>query len=118
MPKKFQPFVMSPCKMCPFKKDTMEGWLGKERAEEIIHSIYKMGDGFTCHNTNDFSGEDVAVTIDSKGCAGAAILLDKVGQHNAAMQIAYRLGYFKIEDVRGRELIFETTQEFIDHHEH
>lgn len=38
------PCVKKPCKDCPFREDSMEGWLGKARAKEIAEA-----QSFVCH---------------------------------------------------------------------
>ena len=38
------PRVKKPCSNCPFRKDSLKGWLGEERMQEIVNA-----DSFTCH---------------------------------------------------------------------
>lgn len=33
-----KPYVKTPCNMCPFRKDALKGWLGRERVEGILAS--------------------------------------------------------------------------------
>ena len=113
----FQPFIRKPCKHCPFKKDCLKGWLGRDRAEEIAHSIGFLGQAFTCHNTNESTDEGIKVTVGSKHCAGAAILLDREDKHNQSMQIAQRLGLVTMDWFMGRDEVFDTLKDFINHHD-
>lgn len=90
------PNVKKPCKDCPFRKDTLEGWLGKERITSILNS-----DSFTCHKT----------TSPMLQCAGHMILLKNKNSFYSlanAMKINLRL--------TGHELIFETKEDCIKHH--
>ena len=89
------PNVKKPCKDCPFRKDTMEGWLGKEHMQEILNQ-----DSFVCHKKTHLQ------------CAGHMLIK---GEDNAFVSLATHLG----EDtgLSGRELVFDTEQECINHHE-
>lgn len=51
------PNIKSPCKDCPMRKDSLRGWLGKERMQEIMQS-----DSFVCHKDT------------SKQCAGHMLI--------------------------------------------
>lgn len=88
------PYVKKPCKDCPFKKDALKGWLGKERIEEIL----KRG-SFVCHKKRHLQ------------CAGHMLLK---GEGNDFVQLASRL---KIPvSLEGRELVFESEEDCVDHH--
>lgn len=88
------PCMKSPCKNCPFKRDTLKGWLGKKRMTEILNS-----DSFVCHKNT------------SKQCAGHMLIKGDENSFVAfAKLIAVDLG------VRGRELVFDSKQDCIDHH--
>lgn len=95
------PHINIPCKDCPFRKDSLKGWLGSERAKEIAES-----DSFVCHKTTKGKTED------RKQCAGHMLL---VGDNSSFVRLASRL---RIPiDLRGRELVFNDKSEFIDHHD-
>lgn len=88
------PNVKKPCKDCPFRKDTLKGWLGAERMTEILQC-----DSFVCHKKTDLQ------------CAGHMLIK---GDENAFVRLANTLG---IElQLTGKELVFETTEECIKHH--
>jgi len=90
------PNMSKPCKNCPFRKDSLKGWLGKARMTEILAA-----DTFVCHaNTN-------------QQCAGHMLLLK---EDNAFFRLAKRLDYGL--DLRGEDLVFDNTQDCIDHHTH
>lgn len=88
------PCVKKPCKDCPFRKDSLEGWLGEERATQIAESP-----SFVCHKNTDLQ------------CAGHMIMR---GHSNNFVRMAARFGV----DLRlkGQILVFDDTQDFIDHH--
>lgn len=89
------PNVKKPCADCPFRKDTMKGWLGSERMTEILQQ-----DSFVCHKKTHLQ------------CAGHMLIL---GHHNAFVKLADRMGITL--ELSGRELIFNTANECINHHE-
>lgn len=87
------PYVKQPCKYCPFRKDSREGWLGKERMEDILSN-----DSFVCHKNNKLQ------------CAGHMIL----NQDNAFVGLANSLELTL--DLKGQESVFDNEQDCIDHH--
>ena len=88
------PCVKKPCKDCPFRKDTLKGWLGRDRAEEIAHA-----QTFVCHKNTSLQ------------CAGHMILR---GYDNGFVRIAAI--YKEDLKLKGQELVFDDVQDFIDHH--
>lgn len=93
------PNMKKPCINCPFRKDTLKGWLGKEYMTNIIKA-----DAFVCHKTA--YKDDNA----KKQCAGHLIVVE----HNAYRQIAERLGI----DIGliDEGICFESTEDAIKHH--
>jgi hypothetical protein len=92
--KKKVPCRTSPCKNCPFKKDTVRGWLGEEKMTEILQA-----DSFVCHKNHGLQ------------CAGFMLIQ---GDDSAFVQVAKR---YKIDlKLRGREKVFDTKQDCILHH--
>lgn len=89
--------MTSPCTgkaKCPFRKDCLKGWLGKERATEIIQSL-----SFTCHK------EDKA-----KQCAGHIL----VSGFNKFKVLAEIFGI--VLTINNADKVFKTEQDFINHH--
>lgn len=87
------PHVRKPCKDCPFRTDCLKGWLN--RMPEILDA-----DSFVCHKNTKLQ------------CAGHMLIK---GGANAFVRLAGRL---RIDlPLRGRELVFETEQDCIAHHE-
>lgn len=88
------PNVKKPCADCPFRKDTLKGWLGKVRMSEILER-----DTFVCHKKTHLQ------------CAGHMLIKD---DDNQFVRMAKVLG---IElELSGRELIFDSEQDCIEHH--
>jgi len=81
--------LTKPCKDCPFRKD-VDSYLRKARVSELERVLVREQGTFTCHKTNDYSDEEVRETQKSEHCAGAMILLEKIGRPNQMMRIAER----------------------------
>ena len=88
------PHMKKPCQNCPFLKNTLKGWLGKDRMIEIINC-----NSFVCHKTP------------SMQCAGFMILL---GMQSSFVTLAYRMG-IKLP-LKGRGLVFDSVEDCINHH--
>lgn len=95
----------SPCADCPFRKDSLEGWLGESRAKEIIES-----DTFVCHKTTHKEN------VELKQCAGYLILKMKMGELNGTQffRVAKALGYKMT--LKNIDKIFDSKEQFIKHH--
>ena len=88
------PHIKKPCRDCPFRKDTLEGWLGEERTSQILAA-----DSFVCHKKTDMQ------------CAGHMLIN---GQDNAFVRLA---GQLRIPlDLSGREEVFDSKEACIEHH--
>ena len=88
------PNCKKPCKDCPFRRDCLQGWLGAERITEIIKQ-----DSFVCHKKNHLQ------------CAGHMLLN---GEENGFVRLAKRMGI--AIDLSGKELIFHSKVNCIEHH--
>ncbi|MBE0420152.1 hypothetical protein EI165_08445 [Pseudoalteromonas nigrifaciens] len=88
------PNVKKPCGDCPFRKDTLNGWLGAERMTEILDQ-----QSFVCHKKNHLQ------------CAGHMLMK---GESNSFVRLAGRLN-IKL-DLSGKDLVFDSNDECIDHH--
>jgi hypothetical protein len=89
------PCTKKPCKGCPFRKDSLKGWLGRDRAKEVSEAS-----SFVCHNNTGLQ------------CAGNMLL-------NKEANTFYRIMKFKkLENIlKGEDLIFKTHEEMINHHD-
>lgn len=98
------PNVKKPCANCPFRKDCRKGWLGKNRSEGIAEQ-----ESFVCHKTVDYSEEDNQEQ--RKQCAGFMLMKKEESVfYRTAKIFGMYLG------LKGEELVFESKQDFINHH--
>jgi len=104
------PYKRRPCKNCPFKKNTMKGWLGKDRMTEILQA-----NTFVCHKTVDYEktdddGRDLP-DPNRLQCAGHMLIK---GLENEFVRTANNLG---IElDLNGKDEVFSSKEDCINHH--
>lgn len=85
--------LTTPCKNCPFRTD-VRPFITPGRVRDIERSLVRSE--FPCHKTTrpDDDAEDDSVYIPKGGeihCAGALILLEKLGRPSQMMRIAERL---------------------------
>jgi hypothetical protein len=92
------PACKVPCSNCPFRKDTLKGWLGK-RIDEILEQ-----DSFVCHKTI----EDDSTRLQ---CAGHMILLK---EDNQFYRLATGMG-FDLE-LKNDHLVFNNKEDCSNHH--
>lgn len=96
--------MKSPCKDCPFRKDSLSGWLGKDRALEIAES-----ESFICHKTLKY--EEGSDQSGRKQCAGYMLIA-------RFRSIFFRLLHIQgqSEEITGKELVFDSIEGFVSHH--
>jgi len=88
------PNCKKPCSDCPFRKDTLKGWLGEGRVTDILGRP-----SFVCHKKTHLQ------------CAGHMLLK---GSDNEFVRFASRM---RLETgLHGAELVFDSEQECIEHH--
>jgi hypothetical protein len=114
--------MKSPCANCPFRAEP-RFYLIKERAIELQQVLVNEGRGFHCHKTIDYGKIDDGVVTadgcgigerDSEHCAGAMILLQKIGKPNQPMQVCERLGLFNPLELNMDAPVYDTFEEFIN----
>ena len=109
--------LKKPCNNCPFTRKSTEGWLGEDRASEFADAIYSLDSTFSCHKTLSIDDEgDTHEHKDSQHCAGAMILLEKMGKPNQMMRISERLGLYNHKELDMSSDVFDDLEEFITHH--
>jgi hypothetical protein len=92
------PNCKKPCKNCPFRKDTLKGWL--PNIEEYVYAK-----SFVCHETNTLPERD------RLQCAGHMLLR---GEESQFVRFAKRIN---VElELSGREQVFDTVADCIMHH--
>jgi hypothetical protein len=109
-----------PCDNCPFRHD-VPGFLRQSRAEEIMQSLL-CDQSFPCHKTTrDAEDEDGTsyryADSNSEHCAGATILLTRMGMPNQMMRIAERLGMFNPDELDLEAPVFDEDWQFVEHHQ-
>src|SRR5690606_17867909 len=89
------PYMKAPCGNCPFRKDVMKGWLGADRAREIVEC-----DNFVCHKKNQMQ------------CAGHM----HVARTNIFVTLVINL-YKIVPPIKNVGVLFESSEDFINHHD-
>lgn len=104
--------LIQPCADCPFRcdKPNQRGWLGEERAEGIIHSLYRRDESFPCHKTTGIRGKE------EHHCAGAMILMERTGKANQMMRSFERMGFYDRNKLVMDGPVFDTKEQFIAWH--
>src|SRR5688500_15414726 len=94
-----KPIRLSPCTDCPFRYDR-PAYPTRGRVLALEKDLTS-GNTFLCHKTLDYNADDEGPrqTRGTQTCAGAAIMLERMGQPNQAMQIAERLGLYAPADL-------------------
>ena len=71
--------VPKPCNQCPFRRNSMRGYLGPwtGRVLDFLHDALSEG-GFACHKTIKVEG---VWTPDTRVCAGSLIFANKGAKH-------------------------------------
>lgn len=114
-----------PCKKCPFRRD-IHPFLRRERAEEIAEALLS-GLNFYCHETVDYdrwehedeeggSEGEYCPDGEEQHCAGASMMLWRYGTPNQMMRICLRLNLLDPNVLERGDNVFESPEEFIDHH--
>lgn len=92
--------MTKPCANCPFRTD-IPSYLRAARISNLEGSLVHHGASFTCHKTtvaDEEEDEDGSSSMrdgpNAQHCAGALILLEKIGEPNQMMRIAERLGEY------------------------
>lgn len=115
-------FTMArPCDSCPFRTDR-PGFLHRSRAEEIAEALFDLDQTFACHKTVDYDDDGEWEDDRERGytathhCAGAMILMERAGRANQMMRIGERVGFYDRNKLDMRSPVFETREEFEEHH--
>lgn len=88
------PNCKTPCKHCPFRKDCLPGWLGKERITEILEQ-----DSFVCHKDTGLQ------------CAGFMLIK---GNESTYLRFAQAIKHDL--NLKGKDLVFDSKKDCIEHH--
>ena len=112
--------MTKPCDNCPFRTD-VKPYLRPGRVEEIVDSLYAQ-QSFPCHKTTDHVDDDeegpIAVTTkDSQQCAGAMILLEKMGRSTQMMRIDERFGGYDRTKLDMDAPVYDDGEEMLEAYE-
>lgn len=104
--------LTTPCAKCPFRTD-IPAYLTKARVQELERALVGQQQTFTCHETTvpDDGDEDGVAMMDgprAQHCAGALILLEKIGKPNQMMRISERLGMYDYSKLNMHAPVFKT----------
>lgn len=107
--------LKKPCPQCPFRTD-IKPFIHPERSEDICDSLER-GQDFPCHKTTG-EGEDGETTVESSSqmCAGAMIMLERMGRPTQMMRISERFGKYNHKLLDMESPVYENTGAMIDRH--
>jgi hypothetical protein len=79
-----------PCDLCPFRNDDNRLTVPVQRMRGMLSGE------FCCHKTGETNDETGSIEPqpESQHCAGALIMLEKMGKQHQMMRIAERLGMY------------------------
>ncbi len=101
-----------PCKECPFREDSLPGWLADYTPEEL-HRIVMNEIPFPCHLTHDEDIEwDQAGKEDTPLCAGALRYMKKGAKSPRRQDLAFHVNKLTIGDCDG----ILSVPDFFTHH--
>ncbi len=119
--------MKKPCDKCPFRTD-IKPYLRKSRVREIDRNLKHSE--FPCHQTIDYNAieeyrdsngleEDddyipSSILDKTKHCAGALILLEKLGRSHQMMRISERFGDYKHTELDMKAPVFDSFEEMAD----
>lgn len=110
--------LRTPCKDCPFRTDVTP-YLTRARVREITDAITEGQATFSCHKLNDLvedeetGEEDVVEGERAQHCAGAMIMLERLGRPNQMMRIAERVGLYDRSKLRMDSPVYATPEAMI-----
>lgn len=105
--------LKSPCKDCPFRTD-INFHLDTERVVEITNALV-CGQSFACHKTTIHDDDGESVRHDGEmHCAGAMIMLEKMGLPNQIMRIGERIGMYDAQAISMDAPVFPTAQAMVN----
>lgn len=116
---KHEPYgLTTPCHDCPFRND-IRPFIRSERVWEIQEGLVR-GE-FPCHKTtehrDDEEGEPEYVPTDGEiHCAGALILMEKLGESSQMMRISERLGLYDRTKLNMAAPVYDSWEEMYEAH--
>lgn len=104
-----------PCAKCPFRRDSVRGWLGPWEPTELLFALGR--EAFPCHLTIPQDEGAVPETDDRlQGCAGAAIFLNNKIERSRHPVNAQHQALVENVPAEVKASVFNFGHEFIEHH--
>lgn len=101
--------MTKPCDNCPFRSDKPFP-LARGRVSNIERGLFR-GE-FACHKTTAFDDDGEYVERDDEQhCAGALILMEKLGRSSQMMRVCERLGLYDARKLDMTAPVYETFQQ-------
>lgn len=117
--------LVRPCKNCPFRND-IEPYIRAARVRELERGLVGEQATFSCHKTVDYDRDDEDEPADEdraytpsesdQQCAGAMILLMKIGAPNQLMRIYARFGGLDLDKLDMQAPVYDTFDEMYRAH--
>ncbi len=112
--------LRKPCKSCPFRTD-VKPFINAERAAEIGDAITTQQQTFACHQHTQFDQDDEGEEFNvphggDQHCAGALILLEKLGKPNQMMRIAERLRMYDHTRLKMDSPVYPSVRAMVSAH--
>lgn len=102
----------TPCKKCPWRRDSLPGWLGSDTPEGFLQTTIA-GAHMPCHCAVDYEQRHWEDQIaNAPHCAGSLVFLTNI----CKLPHDDRIVEFRRQVEADRTLVFATPQQFLDHH--
>ena len=105
--------LTEPCAQCPFRTNSMPGWLGPWHPKELLASLAM--EPFACHPTISEDGQD-PVDDTLQACAGAVLHLNRKCERSRNPWVEEYQDALDNAPPSVIERVFKWSHEFIAHH--
>lgn len=101
-----------PCDNCPFRRTPLFP-LGTARREGIAADLSDDHSAFFCHKTTRFDEDGIHLPHENEQhCAGAMLVLEKLGRPNIPMRIAQLVGIYSPEQLQEWDAVYDSLADF------
>ncbi len=102
------------CNDCPFRKQSLPGWLGDYNSAQELHNIVMSEAPFPCHltHTDEEISFEEAGTVEHPLCAGALMYMRKAGKLPRNKELLDAMKSFPISELDA----ILSYREFFQHH--
>src|SRR5687768_7216824 len=102
---------VKPCGQCPWRRNSLQGWLGNTTPEQFLATAMDGEHRMPCHSQIDYERRDWEAQIERVSvCAGTRIFQANIGK----LPRNRFLASLKLEP--DHETVFSSPQEFLAHH--